>query len=182
MIYSMGVSLDGFIAGAAGEIDWSAPDQELHQFHNQQLLELGAHLCGRRLYETMSYWETVDENPAAAKYELEFARIWKQLPKVVFSRSLERVEGNARLATDGVVEELARVKGQSSKDIAVGGSGLASTLIELGLIDEYRLFLSPVVLGGGTPYFPGRGKRIELELTEARTFGSRAVYLRYRRV
>jgi dihydrofolate reductase len=146
-------SLAGFIAGAAGEIDWSAPDSEFHQFHNYQLPELGAHLCGRRLYETMSYRETVDEIPAAAKHELEFARIWKP-PNVAFSRSLERVEDNARLAADGLVEELAWVRGQSDKDIVVGGSGLACTLI----------------------------KRIDLELIEDRTFGSRAVYLRYRRV
>src|SRR3954462_10108341 len=88
LIYSMGVSLDGFIAGPDGEIDWSAPDEELHRFHNQQTRELGAQLCGRRLYEEMTYWETADKNPAAAEYELEFARIWKSLPKIVFSETL----------------------------------------------------------------------------------------------
>src|SRR5207302_11463176 len=95
VIYSMRVSLDGIIAGPDGAIDWSAPDEELHRFHNQQARELGAHLCGRRLYEEMTYWETAEENPSAAEYELEFARIWKRLPKIVFSRTLERVEGNA---------------------------------------------------------------------------------------
>jgi dihydrofolate reductase len=182
LIYSMGVSLDGFIAGPNGEIDWSAPDEELHRFHNQQTRELGAHLCGRRLYETMLYWETADENPSAAEHELEFARIWKDLPKIVFSKTLEKVEGNARLATDGVADEVAKLKEQSGKDLAVGGAGLASTLIELDLIDEYRPFVSPVVLGGGTPYFPALEERINLELVETRTFGSRVVYLRYRRV
>jgi dihydrofolate reductase len=182
LIYSMGVSLDGFIAGPDGEIDWSAPDEELHRFHNQQTRELGAHLCGRRLYETMLYWETADENPSAAEHELEFARIWKDLPKIVFSKTLEKVEGNARLVTDGVAEEVAKLKEQSGKDLAVGGAGLASTLIELDLVDEYRRFVSPVVLGGGTPYFPALEKRINLELVETRTFGSRVVYLRYRRV
>ena len=182
LIYSMGVSLDGFIAGPDGEIDWGAPGEELHRFHNQQTRELGAHLLGRRLYEEMLYWETADENPSAAEHELEFARIWTNLPKIVFSNTLEKVEGNARLARDGVAEEVAELKEQPGKDLAVGGAGLASTLIELGLIDEYRLFVSPVVLGGGTPYFPALQERIDLELVETRTFGSRVVYVRYRRV
>jgi dihydrofolate reductase len=182
LIYSMGVSLDGFIAGPEGEIDWSAPDEELHRFHNQQTQETGAHLCGRRLYEEMAYWETADESPSAAEHELEFARIWKEMPKIVFSKTLEKVEGNARLVRGGAAEELARLKEQPGKDVAVGGAGLASTFIKLGLIDEYRLFVSPVVLGGGTPYFPALDERIDLELVETRTFGSRVVYVRYRRV
>ena len=181
VIYSMGVSLDGFIAGPVGEIDWSAPDEELHRFHNQQARELGAHLCGRRLYEEMTYWETAEENPAAAEYELEFARIWKSLPKIVVSKTLEKVEGNARLVRGGVAEEVAKLKAQPGKDLAVGGAGLASTLMKLGLIDEYRLFVSPIVLGGGTPYFPALDDRIKLELVETRTIGSRVVYVRYRR-
>jgi dihydrofolate reductase len=182
LIYSMGVSLDGFIAGPEGEIDWSAPDEELHRFHNQQTRELGAHLCGRRLYEEMVYWETVDRNPSAAEPEREFARIWQEIPKIVFSRTLEKVEGNARLAGDGVAEEVAKLKQQPGKDLAIGGAGLASTAIKLGLVDEYRLFVSPVVLGGGTPFFPALEERIDLELVETQTFGSRVLYVRYRRV
>jgi dihydrofolate reductase len=182
VIYSMGVSLDGFIAGPDGEIDWTAPDEELHRFHNQQTREIGAHLCGRRLYETMVYWETADENPSAAEYELEFARIWKDIPKIVFSKTLERVEGNARLVRDGVAEEVAELKEQPGKDVAVGGAGLASSLIKLDLVDEYRLFVRPVVLGGGTSYFPALDERIHLELVDTQTFGSRVVYVRYRRV
>jgi dihydrofolate reductase len=182
VIYSMGVSLDGFIAGPGGEIDWSAPDEELHRFHNQQMREVGAHLLGRRLYEEMTYWETAEENPSLGEAEREFAGIWKHLPKIVFSKALEEVEGNARLVRDGVEEEVAKLKGQPGKDLAVGGAGLASSLIKLGLVDEYRLFVSPVVLGGGTPYFPALKERIELELVETRTFGSRVVYVRYRRV
>ncbi len=179
VIYSMGVSLDGFIAGPGGEIDWSAPDEELHRFHNQQARETGAQLCGRKLYEEMVYWETADEKPSLPEHELEFARIWKDLPKIVFSKTLEKVEGNARLVRDGVAEEVAKLKGQPGKDLAVGGAGLASTFIKLGLVDEYRLFVSPVVLGGGTPYFPALEERINLELVETQTFGSRVVYLRY---
>jgi dihydrofolate reductase len=180
LIYSMGVSLDGFIAGPDGSIDWSGPDEELHRFHNQQTRDIGAHLCGRRLYETMTYWDTAEENPSAPEHVLEFARIWKELPKIVFSKSLEKVEGNASLATDGVAEEVAKLKEQPGKDLALGGAGLASTCIELGLIDEYRMFVSPVVLGSGTPYFPAVEKRINLELLETRTFGSRVLYVRYR--
>jgi dihydrofolate reductase len=182
LIYSMGVSLDGFIAGPGGEIDWSAPDEELHRFHNQQAREFGAELYGRRLYEVMRYWETVDEQPSAPEYELEFARIWKDTPKIVFSRTLEKVEGNARLARGSAAEEVARLKEQPGKDLAVGGAGLASTFMKLGLIDEYRLFVSPVILGGGTPYFPTLEERIDLKLVETKTFGSRVVYVRYQRV
>jgi dihydrofolate reductase len=182
LIYSMGVSLDGFIAGPDGDIDWSAPDEELHRFHNQQTRELGTHLCGRRLYEVMRYWDTADQNPSAAEHELEFARIWQTLPKIVFSRTLTEVEGNARLATQGIAEEVAKLREQPGKDLGVGGAGLASTCIELGLVDEYRLFVSPVVLGGGTPYFPALEDRTNLELVETQTFGSRVVYVRYRRV
>jgi dihydrofolate reductase len=180
LIYSMGVSLDGFIAGRDGEIDWGAPDEELHRFHNRQTQELGAHLCGRRLYETMLYWETAEENPSAAEHSLEFARIWKALPKIVFSRTLEKVEGNARLLRDSVGDEVAKLKQQPGKDLAVGGAGLASTCIRLGLIDEYRLFVSPIVLGGGIPYFPALDDRIDLELIETQTFASPVVYFRYR--
>jgi dihydrofolate reductase len=182
VIYSMGVSLDGFVAGPGDEIDWSAPDEELHRLHNQQMREVGAHLCGRGLYETMIYWETAEENPSASEYELEFARIWKALPKIVFSKSLEKVEGNARLVREDVAEEVAKLKEQPGQDLAVGGAGLASSLTKRGLIDEYGLFVSPVVLGGGTPYFPALEERINLELVETRTFGSRVVHLRYRRV
>jgi dihydrofolate reductase len=182
LIYSMGVSLDGFIAGPGDNIDWTAPDEELHRFHNQQTREIGVHLCGRKLYEVMLYWETADQNPSAADYELEFAGIWKPIPKIVVSNTLEEVEGNARLVREGVVEEVTKLKEQPGKDIAVGGAGLASTFVKLDLIDEYLQFVSPVVLGAGTPYFPPLDERINLELVETRTFGSRVVYVRYRRV
>ena len=180
LIYSMSVSLDGFIAGRDGDIDWGAPDEELHRFHNERVRELGGHLCGRRLYEVMLYWETAEQDPALGETELEFARIWNPLPKVVFSRTLDEVEGNARLVRDGVGEEVERLKAQPGKDLGVGGAGLASSLIKLGLVDEYQVFVNPVVLGGGTPFFPALEERIDLELVETRTFGSRVVYARYR--
>ncbi len=181
LIYSMGVSLDGFIAGPHGEIDWGVPDDELHRFHNEQTQELGIHLCGRRLYEAMRYWETADQDPSLAELNREFAHVWQALPKIVFSGTLESVEGNATLRRGGAVEEAAGLKQESGKDVAVGGAGLAATLSRAGLIDEYRVFISPVVLGGGTPFFP-TGDPIELELVETRTFSSRVIYARYRRV
>jgi dihydrofolate reductase len=179
LIYSMSVSLDGFIAGPGNEIDWSAPDEELHRFHNERVRQIGVQLCGRRLYEVMLYWETVEENPDAADVELEFAGIWKQIPKIVFSHTLDRVEGNATLATGSVREVVAALKEQPGKDIAVGGAGLASDAVRLGLVDVYQPFVNPVVLGGGTPYFPALDERIDLQLTDTRTFGSRVVYLNY---
>ncbi|MET0973319.1 MAG: dihydrofolate reductase family protein, partial [Thermoleophilaceae bacterium] len=130
-------------------------------------------------YETMVWWETVDEDPSAPEHVLEFAEIWKATPKIVFSTTLERVEGNARLVRDGAGEEVARLKKEPGGDLAVGGAGLASTFIKLGLVDEYRLFVNPVVVGGGTPYFPSLSEQIDLELVETREFGSRVVYVRY---
>jgi dihydrofolate reductase len=180
VIYSMGVSLDGFVAGPGGEIDWSAPDEELHRFHNRQAEEIGTHFCGRSLYEVMVYWETADANPSISEVEREFAHIWQAMPKVVFSSTLEKVEGNTILAKNGVAEEVARLKQQPGKDLAVGGAGLAASFIEQGLVDEYRLFISPVVLGGGTPFFPALEERVDLELVETYTFSSRVVYVRYR--
>lgn len=182
LIYSLGISLDGFIAGPNGNIDWTAPDEELHRFHNLQTREIGVHLCGRRVYEVMTYWETADQDPSAADYTLEFAHIWKSLPKIVFSKTLEQVVGNTTLLRGGVVEEVTKLKQQPGKNLAVAGAGLASTLIKHNLIDEYRLFINPVVLGAGIPYFPPLEQRIQLELLETRTFSSRVVYLRYQRV
>jgi dihydrofolate reductase len=172
VIYSMSVSLDGFIAGPGGDIGWAAPDEELMAFHTEQSSRLDAHLCGRGLYEDMLPWET---------REGEFAGIWQAIPKVVFSTTLENVQGNARLATGSVADELSRLGETPAADVSVGGAGLAATLIEHDLIDEYRLFVNPVALGGGTPFFPRRRERLNLELAETRTFGSRVVYLRYRR-
>lgn len=180
LIFSMTASLDGYIAGPDGAIDWSEPDEELFLFHTRHAQEIGAHLLGRRLYETMRYWEEADERrlPAA---QAEFAEIWKALPKVVFSSQLERVAGNATLAEQGVAEEIAKLKEQPGKDLAVGGAELAGACMKLGLIDEWRLFVSPILLGAGTPCFPAADERTELELLETKTFGSRVVYFRYRR-
>src|SRR3954469_13900437 len=178
VVFSMGVSLDGYVAGPGGEIDWSAPDEELHRFHNEQTRELGAHFCGRRLYEEMRYWDT-PEASAGGEAEREFAELWQALPKVVFSPTLRSVEGNARLATGGIEEEVGRLREEVGGDLGVGGAALRGSSAGAGLIDDSRLFVSPVVLGGGTPFFPPLEQRVELELVETRTFGSRCVYLRY---
>ena len=179
VIYSMGVSLDGFISGPDGEIAVPAPDEELHRFHNQLTRELEVHLCGRRLYEVMSYWDTfAEENPSAPEHELEFARIWEETPKVVYSRTLEEVGPNATLRREIDPGEIAAMKRDADGDIAVGGAGLATAFIELGLIDEYRPFISPAVVGGGTPFFPSEAK-LSLRLVDSRTFGSGVVDLRY---
>jgi dihydrofolate reductase len=180
LIYSMFVSLDGFIETRNREIDWSAPDAELHRFANDEARETGTFLYGRRLYEIMvGYWPTADTKPSAADYEVEFARIWKDMPKVVFSKTLDKVEWNSRLVRDNIAEEIRKLKEQPGKDLAIGGPNLASTVMQLGLIDEYRLLVHPVVLGGGTPFFPALDNRINLRLIETRTFGSGVVYLRY---
>jgi dihydrofolate reductase len=182
VIYSMSVSLDGFIADPDGDIGFTAPDEELFRFHVEQTPHIGVELMGRRLYEAMLVWGT-PEAPRSSADELEFARIWNAIPKVVFSATLGRVEGNARLAGADLAGEVAQLREAPGEGVvSVGGAGLASTLIKLDLIDEYRLFVIPVVLGGGTPYFPPLDRGIELELLETRTFGSRVVYLRYRRV
>jgi len=180
LVYSMSVSLDGFITDADGAIDWTAPGEELHRFHNQQGRETGMHLYGRGLYEAMAPWETRDQDPDAPEAELEWMAIWKQLPKVVFSTTLESVEGNARLVRGDAVAEVARLKEEPGDGVlAVGGAGLATSLVRAGLVDEYRLFVFPIVLGAGTPFFPPLEERIALDLVETRTFGSRVVYLRY---
>jgi dihydrofolate reductase len=172
VIFSMSSSLDGYIAGPDGDFGWLAPDTELHAFHNDRVRALSAHLLGRRLYETMVYWEREDESRDAVARE--FAEIWRPLPKIVFSTTLTEVEGNARLATGSVAEELAKLEG----DVGVGGAGLAASCFEAGLVDEVHTFVCPVIVGGGTPFLPP--VRLDLSLVEARTFGGKVTHARYR--
>ncbi len=181
LIYSMGISADGYIADPDGNFIWSEPDEELHRFHNERVRALGGHLLGRRLYETMVYWETAHEDPAVTDYALEFADIWNALPKVVFSRTLDDVVGNTRLARAGIAEEVAELQQQTGKDVAIGGAGLAAEAMRLGLIDVFQIFVYPVVTGGGTPFFPSLAQGSPLQLVETRTFGSKVVYLHYER-
>ncbi len=179
--YSMGVSLDGYIVGPDGDFDWTPPDEEVFRFVTDEIREVGVHLLGRRLYETMLYWETADQDPSLDDSMLEWAAIWKPLPKVVFSTTLSAVQGNARLASGGLAEEIERLRAEPGEgDIAIGGATLAAEAAALGLIDEYRARVYPVLVGGGIPFFAQHKRRVDLGLVETRTFSSRVVYLRYR--
>ena len=179
--YSMSVSLDCYIVGPDGGFDWTAPDEEVFRFVTDEIREVGVHLLGRRLYETMLYWETADQDPSLDDSMLEWAAIWKALPKVVFSATLPAVQGNARLASGGLADEIERLRTDPAEgDIAIGGTTLAAEAAALGLIDEYRVRVYPVLVGGGLPFFAQRERRVDLELVETRTFSSGVVYLHYR--
>ena len=180
LIYSMSVSVDGFIADREGGFGWTAPDEEQFRFRLAQIRELGGYLCGRRLYETMLVWET-DPSLRGSELGAAFADVWCAIPKVVFSRTLGSVQGNARLAGAPVAEEAAAALDAAGKDVSIGGAGLAAAAIELGLVDELRMFRNPVAVGGGTPFLPPVTREIRLDLIETRTFGSRVIYERYRR-
>jgi dihydrofolate reductase len=181
VIYSMSVSLDGYIVGPDGRFDWTVPNEDVFRFVTDRTRELAAHVMGRRLYETMLYWETADQNPSLDFDTVEWASIWRPLPKIVFSTTLSAVEGNARLASGSLVEEIDRLRAEPGDgDIGIGGATLAGEAARLGLIDEFRLIVHPVLVGGGIPFFPQDERRLDLELIESRTFSSGAVYLRYR--
>ena len=180
LIYSMSVSVDGFIADREDGIQWTVPSDELFRFHLTRVRELGACLLGRRLYETMLVWET-DPSLRDNDDTTAFADVWSALPKVVFSHTLDSVQGNARLAERPVAEEVAAVLGATDKDVEIGGAGLAAAAFELGLVDELRMFRCPVALGGGTPFLPPVTEVVPLNLIETRTFGSQVIYERYGR-
>jgi dihydrofolate reductase len=179
--YSMSMSLDGYIVGPDGSFDWSAPDKDVFRFWIDEIREVGVHLMGRRLYETMLYWETAEQEQSLDDAELEWAALWKPLHKVVFSTTLSAVQGNARLATAGLADEIERLRAEPGEsEIAIGGATLAAEAAALDLIDEYRAMVYPVLVGGGTPFFPRDERRVDLELVETRTFSSKFVFLRYR--
>jgi dihydrofolate reductase len=176
----MGVSVDGFVADREGAFGWTVPGDELFRFHTEQVRDLGGYLIGRRLYETMLVWET-DPSMRDSELDAAFADAWCAIPKVVFSRTLDSVEGNARLAEASLAEEAAAALEATDKDVGIGGAGLAAAAVELGLVDELRPFRHPVVVGGGTPFLPPVTEEVPLDLIETRTFGSRVIYERYRR-
>ncbi|MFF9243939.1 dihydrofolate reductase family protein [Streptomyces sp. NPDC014776] len=179
--YSMSVSLDGYIVGPDGGFDWSEPDEEIFRFWIDDIRNVDVHLLGRRLYETMLYWETADEDPSLDDANREWTALWKPLPKVVFSTTLSEVQGHARLASGTVAEEIERLRAEPGEgEIAIGGATLAAEAAAAGLIDEYRIMVHPVLVGGGIPYFPRDERRVNLELVETRTFPSQIVYLRHR--
>ena len=179
--YSMGASLDGYIVGPDGGFDWTSPDPNVFRFWIDEIRGVGVHLLGRRLYETMLYWETAEQDPSIGEAELEWAGLWNPLPKVVFSTTLSAVQGNARLASGSVADEIERLRAEPGEgEIAIGGATLAAEAAASGLIDEYRVIVHPVLVGGGRSYFPQGERQVDLELVETRTFGSGVVFLHYR--
>ncbi len=179
--YSMSVSLDGYIVGPDGGFDWGAPGEEVFRSWIDEIREVDVHLLGRRLYETMLYWETADQDPSLDEASREWIALWNPLPKVVFSKTLSAVQGAARLASGGLAEEIERLRAEPGEgDIAIGGATLADQAAELDLIDEYRVRVYPVLVGGGIPFFSQRERQVDLELVETRSYSSRVVYLRYR--
>lgn len=179
--YSMGISLDGYIVGPDGRFEWTKPDAEVFRSHIAEIRHVGVHLLGRRLYETMRYWDTVGEESSPDADTLEWAELWRSLPKVVFSSTLAAVEGNARLASGSLTEEIQHLRaGPGDGDIAVGGAALAAGAAALDLIDEYRVRVYPLLVGGGTPYHALHQRRVDLQLLETCAFDSGVVFLRYR--
>jgi dihydrofolate reductase len=180
LIYSAITSLDGYVADEDGNFDWAAPDEEVHSFVNDLERPVGTYLYGRRMYEVMVYWEaadTVGDQPAAIQ---DFAEIWQAADKIVYSKTLEEVSSaRTRIERDFNIEAIRQLKASAERDLTVGGPDLAAQAIKAGLVDEYQLFLSPIMVGGGKQALPD-DVRVELELLEERRFGNGTVYLRYR--
>ncbi|HMM29098.1 MAG TPA: dihydrofolate reductase family protein [Aggregatilineaceae bacterium] len=180
VIYSMMVTLDGYIAAPNEGLEWGNVDEELHRFANDQERQMGGHLYGRRMYEVMTFWSTpAPDSPSAPDYIREYAQIWRAIPKVVFSRTLDKVEGNARLVRDDVAGEVMKLKAQPGGDLVVGGAGLAASFAQLGLIDEYQLFIHPVILGRGKRMFAEVDRVSNLRLVDTHRFSSGVMFLRY---
>lgn len=181
LIYFTMASVDGYMDRPDGNLDWVVVDEELHTYINNLEREVGANLYGRRMYEIMNaYWPTADTQSNLA-FEQEFSRIWKQIPKYVFSQTLDQVEGNAILVKGDLVEEVKRLKEEPGGNLEVGGAVLASTLMQAGLVDEYRLFIHPVILGAGTRMIPPLNEAVNLRLVDMHTFHSGVIYLNYQR-
>jgi dihydrofolate reductase len=176
----MSVSLDGFMAGPGGELDWQLVDEELHGHFNAELATMGAFLDGRVTYQLMeSYWPTADQDPSSGPVIAEFAQIWREMPKIVYSTTLEQADWNAVVVRDVVAEEVAALKAEPGGDLMLGGADLAASFMRLGLIDEYRLYVHPVVLGAGKPFFAPADVPVSLTLAETHSFANGVVLLRY---
>jgi dihydrofolate reductase len=179
LIYSAIGSLDGYVEDAAGTFEWAAPDDEVHAFVNELERPAGTHLYGRRMYETMVFWETVDpdgDGPAVAR---DFAAIWQAAEKIVYSRTLETVSSaRTRIERELDADAIQAMKQRSSADLSIGGAELAGQAIAAGLVDELQLLLVPVLVGGGKRALPN-GVRTQLELVDQRRFRSGVVFLRY---
>jgi dihydrofolate reductase len=179
LTYTAIASLDGYVADEHGKFGWAEPDEEVHTFINELERPVGTHLYGRRLYEVLVAWETVDAQPDQPPYILDFAQIWQAAEKIVYSRTLETVSSaRTRIEREFDPEAVRELKATSERDLLVGGPELAGEAIRAGLVDEYHLFLAPVVVGGGKRSLPD-GDRVDLELLDERRFASGFVYLRY---
>ena len=182
VVLFMSVSVDGFFEGPDRDISWHLVDDELHSHFNSELRAMGAFLDGRVTYELMAgFWPTADADPDSPEPVREFAGIWRDMPKIVFSRTLERADWNTTIWRDVVVEEIRALMAEPGGDLALGGADLAATFRRLDLIDEYRLYVHPVLLGRGTPLFRASDARRSLKIVESRTFGNGVVLLRYGR-
>lgn len=180
LIYGMSISVDGYIADADGNIDWSDPSEELHQYWNDFERETALSFYGRRLYELMSaYWPTAAQDPDATAMIRDFADVWCAMPKVVFSSTLQAVGWNSRLERGDPVAAVRTLKAETDGQLEVAGATLAAPLVRAGLVDEYRIVVSPTAVGGGTPFFPSLPSWIPLRLLENRTFPGGTVLLRY---
>jgi dihydrofolate reductase len=182
IVVMLSVSLDGFFEGPNRELDWHMVDDELHRDFNDVLGAMGAFLDGRVTYEMMAeFWPTADADPQSTPPMVEFARIWRDMPKFVFSRTLERADWNTTVLREVVPQQITELKAQPGGDLALGGVDLAATFMRHDLIDEYRLYVHPIILGQGRPLFPASNDRVDLRLVETRTFGNGVVLLRYQR-
>lgn len=180
IVYSMMVSLDGFIEGPNHELDWALIDEELHSFINEQEARTGGFLYGRRTYEMMSdFWSTADANPAYPPYITAYARIWQSLPKMVFSKTLQKVGDNARLISGDLPGAATELKAQPGPELSVAGPTLAASFIRHGLVDIFELYIQPVVLGNGTPMFPQLDDRLNLQLVDTHRFSNGVTHARY---
>lgn len=180
LIYGFNVSVDGYIADAQGSIEWSDPSEELHQYWNDFARETALSFYGRRLYDLMSaYWPTADKAPDATPMIVDYAQVWRDMPKVVFSRTLESVDWNSRLERGDPVDVVRKLKAETDGNLEVAGATLAAPIVRAGLVDEYRIVLAPTAVGGGTPFFPTLPSWMTLQLLENRTFPGGTVMLRY---
>jgi dihydrofolate reductase len=182
LILMMSISLDGFIEGPNREIDWHVVDDELHAHFNEQLGSMGAFLSGRVTHQLMAaFWPTADQDPASTKPMVEFARIWRDMPKIVYSKTLKRADWNTTVVREVVPEEINDLKARPGGDLVIGGADLAASFMKHDLIDEYRIYVHPIVIGKGKPLFQGSENKTKLRLAETRTFGNGVVLLRYER-
>jgi dihydrofolate reductase len=182
VVVSMSISLDGYIEGPDREIDWHQVDDQLHDHFNEQLAAMGAFLSGRVTYELMAeFWPTADADPASTRPMAEFARIWRDMPKIVYSRTLERADWNTSVVRDVVVDEVLALKAEPGGDLALSGADLVASFRRYDLIDEYRLYVHPVLIGAGKPLFAASDTRTDHRLVGTRVFGNGVVLLQYER-